>query len=138
MHIKSLVGEGGISDHRPILLHWSSGMEFPPPPMKISQVWLEEQYFLNLVKSGWKKLNPMEPDPLMVQFATNLTRVKKSIKQWVSIWKVHSLRNIREMEDKISTLFKHIDEGPLNATQLKELKYFEEIRNEWLVKEEQT
>jgi hypothetical protein len=43
--------EGGIFDHRPIILHLSTRMETPPPPMKINQVWFEDVDFSNIVKA---------------------------------------------------------------------------------------
>jgi len=55
-------------------------MEASPPPLKISQAWLEDDEFSNIVKTEWKKLNPSNPDLLMIQFTANLSRINKSIK----------------------------------------------------------
>jgi hypothetical protein len=69
---KAVVEVGGILDHLPISLHWSSGFESPPSPLKFCQTWLVEEDFKNLVLSTWVKLSPLNLVPLMAQFAANL------------------------------------------------------------------
>jgi hypothetical protein len=58
LRFKYSVGEGGIYDHHPIILQWKSGMEAPPTPLKISHVWLEEEYFKEMVNLNMEKVRP--------------------------------------------------------------------------------
>jgi hypothetical protein len=110
--------------------------ELPPTPLKISQVWLEEEGFKKMVYSNWIKLTSSKPEPLMFQFAENLLRIQRDTKKWVSTWKTQKLRSIIEIEDNLSSLLSKIDEGPLSLVQVKELKELEARRHSWLEKEE--
>jgi hypothetical protein len=65
---KASVGVGGILNHRPISLQWLTFFYSPLAPLKISQVWLEEEDFKKLVASSWENLSPQKPDPIMKQF----------------------------------------------------------------------
>jgi hypothetical protein len=46
--VNSMVSEGGISDHQPIVLGMKIGTESPLAPLKFNQVWLEEEDFIYL------------------------------------------------------------------------------------------
>jgi hypothetical protein len=133
---RSVVESGDIFDHQPISLQWISGMDSPPSPMKISQVWLEEDNFRKMVSSTWKKLSSRDLVPCMVQFANNLKNLKVAIKKWLPIWKSQRLRNLKETEQKLYDLYKNIDEGPLTEAQLEELKNLENLHSNWLKNEE--
>jgi hypothetical protein len=58
----------------------------------------------------------------MAQFESNLDRIKRAIKKWLTIWRAQNLRDVREVADRLSQLFNLIDEGPLDTIQLNELK----------------
>lgn len=107
VRIKTSVGEGGCSDHWAIVLQWSSGSETPSSPLKISQVWFEEEDFKNMVESRWKKLSPSVQIPLMAQFAANLSRVKKAIKKWLPLWKN---RRQKELHDDLKASYQNYSE----------------------------
>ena len=55
-----------ISDHMPMILHLEQEKEFFSYPFKFNYVWLEEPYFVNLVRTnldgllGSKVLNPVD------------------------------------------------------------------------------
>jgi hypothetical protein len=63
---KSVVEEGGCSDHRPISLIWKFRSEAPFAPLKINQVWFEEVNFKKLVEENWVKLSPSNQESMMV------------------------------------------------------------------------
>jgi hypothetical protein len=78
-----LVGNGGISDHRPILLQWKTSREAPLAPLKISQVWLEEEEFKNMVFTEMEEDNSIGSwpfdDPICIKPSQNKKVHKKMV-----------------------------------------------------------
>jgi hypothetical protein len=92
---------GGIYYHLPISFHLISGMDSPPTPLNISQVWLEDEDFIKLVSSSWEKIYLSKHDPCMVLFVSSLKKLKDAINKWLPIWKARRRRNLMGIEEKL-------------------------------------
>jgi hypothetical protein len=128
---------GGSSDHRSISLQWSTDKDSPLAPLKLSKVWIEDEDFSKLVSASYVKVCPQKSDPLMVQFAASINKLKSDIKKWVPLWKARSSRTLVETKEHRKTLYQILDEGPLSKEQLEGIKNLENTRLKWLKVEEQ-
>jgi hypothetical protein len=90
-----------------------------------------------MVLTSWEKVSPQKLEPLMVQFAASLKKLKDSIKKWLPIWKERRFRTLLDTEEKLKDLYQILDEGPLSEGQLEELKSLENLHYKWLKLEEQ-
>jgi hypothetical protein len=88
---KSTVEVGGKSNHFLITLQWSIVSDSPHAPMKINTIWLEDEDFRKMVLSSGKRFPIIKPEPVMIQFASSLKKIKESIKKWFPIWKARRL-----------------------------------------------
>jgi hypothetical protein len=109
---KTRVEDGGSSDHCPISLCWKSSFDSPPAPLKINQVWLEDEDFWKIVVSSWERLSPVKPEPLMFQIEANLKRTKLAIKKWILVWKARKHREVLEIESNLSRLLPNEEGAP--------------------------
>jgi hypothetical protein len=119
--------------------HYNGPRVSTPPPLslKFSQSWLEEEDFKKLVLSSWTKLSPLNHEPLMVQFTTNLKKLKNAIKIWLPLWKSKRSRHIRDIEENLAMVLRSLEDTPLTNNKLTELRDLEENHSKWLKTEEQ-
>lgn len=96
-----------------------------------------EEDFKTLVLSSWVKLSPLNPTPLMVQFAANLKNLKNAIKNWLPQWKSKRFRFIRGIEDRLAKVLRNLEESPLSNAKLTELRELEDKCAKWFKTEEQ-
>jgi hypothetical protein len=73
---------------------------------------------------------------MMKKMEKNLSRVKREIKKWISIYKSRSQREIIEIENDISNLVSPLDNSLPSQAQLKDIKSLEARKLHWLKKEE--
>jgi len=74
------VGEGGISDHMPILLELAKPPKKPEAPFKFNPAWLQEESFNSLFKFTWRPTRASDPEDKAFLFMENLKLKKKKLR----------------------------------------------------------
>ena len=79
------VGEGGLSDHFPILLETKGTQKKLGSPFKFNSSWLVDDSFVALFHSTWRRIGSEDGERLSRSktFMNNLTRLKAATKNWV-------------------------------------------------------
>jgi len=69
------------SDHKPISLSLSVGINLGPTPLRFSSIWVNHEGFLNLVSNSWNE--PVQGSPFYV-WEEKLRRLKYDLKAWAN------------------------------------------------------
>eukprot|EP00253_Pinus_taeda_P010711 PITA_10711 len=80
--IRQWVGEGGNSDHFPILLEIKKPPPKPASPFKFNAAWLQEESFNTLFRDTWRHSGSTQLGNKGAQFWDNLRRLKKATIEW--------------------------------------------------------
>lgn len=78
------VGEGGNSDHFPILLELSKPPPKPAAPFKFNASWLQEESYNQLFRKIWRHAGRDHSENKGPLFMENLKRLKKATIEWAS------------------------------------------------------
>lgn len=92
-----------LSDHVPLLLD-SEGLKCVRGPFCFENMWLEDDGFVNLVKSWWDSFS-FDGCPSFV-FAKKL----KALKECLKVWNREVFGNVKESKDRVLDLIHFIDE----------------------------
>ena len=76
------VGEGGHSDHFPVLLELKGDAKKPGTPFKFNSSWLKDESFEALFHDTWRKDNHNEEGSRSIHLSNNLKRMKQATKEW--------------------------------------------------------
>lgn len=76
------IGEGGNSDHFPILLELSKPPFKPAAPFKFNAAWMQEESFRQLFNENWQHLGRDVMEDKSLLFMENLKRMKKATMDW--------------------------------------------------------
>lgn len=90
------VGEGGNSDHFPILLEFSKPPHKPASPFKFNSLWLQEESYIKLFHETWRHPRHDLEGSKAGRFMENLKRLKKATIVWASE------RRRKQSEDLVS------------------------------------
>ena len=79
------VGEGGLSDHFPILMEAKGTLKKPGSPFKFNASWLADDSFETLFHTTWRKDGPADKEGLSQSkaFMNNLKHLKAATKALV-------------------------------------------------------
>jgi hypothetical protein len=80
--VRSWVGQGGSSNHLPVLLQIESESKKPLAPFKFNHSWLDDEDFKALVIKNWINYDNNNEDTTMKSFIDNLKRVKIQVVDW--------------------------------------------------------
>ena len=76
MHFKQWIGSGGDSDHNPLFMQLLYKYPRPRSPFKFNAFWLEDEYFVSLLKSSWTFFSDNLELSHAALFASNLKKFK--------------------------------------------------------------
>eukprot|EP00253_Pinus_taeda_P015079 PITA_15079 len=131
------VGEGGNSDHFPILLELTKISPKPVAPFKFNASWLKEESYNQLFRKTWRHAGRDLLENKGALFKENLKRLKKATIEWASDRKKKQNEDLNKIDDELRTL--EDPEGNAYATQgLKErIVTLEKMRAKILLEKEE-
>ena len=80
------MGEGGLSDHFPILMEAKGTLKKPGSPFKFNASWLSDDSFVSLVHTTWRRDGLCDEGDLSRSkaFMNNLKLLKAATKTWAT------------------------------------------------------
>ena len=105
--MQSTVETGGNSEHRPIVLTVRTSEVKPPSPFKFKPQWLAEEEYQNMILEAWEPLQEVQNHSLMQQFADNLDRAKRILKEWDEKYRKRQEEEMRHVERQIKDLYEN-------------------------------
>eukprot|EP00253_Pinus_taeda_P006660 PITA_06660 len=101
---KQWVGNGGISDHSPIILEILGNHQKPKAPFKFNHTWLQDQSFTKLVTDYWRT-HPIDRESSMARgFVKNLTELKHIMINWANDKKIREDVQLTTVEEELQAL----------------------------------
>lgn len=82
VHVRKWGGSGGYSYHSPIFLEIEDANFKPGSPFKFNASWLNEEYFLVIVRENWIHCNLGSGPPPAVVISNNLSYLKEKTIRW--------------------------------------------------------
>lgn len=67
-------------------------------------------------------MSPLKSEPVLVQFATSLKKIKVAIKKWILVWKTRKQKDVMGIESKLSRLLSNENGESLSSAQMEEIK----------------
>jgi hypothetical protein len=119
------VGSSGGSDHNPIFFQLELRDENPSSPFKFNPIWLEEEYFQELVRSEWKHFDGGIRVFVGRKFAVELKVVKVKVVDWVDERYKKRDHVLKETEHAIADLFNSNVSGIFDGVEKQTLKDLE-------------
>ncbi|GJW87256.1 RNA-directed DNA polymerase, eukaryota [Tanacetum coccineum] len=107
-----------LSDHRPILLR-ELNVDYGPIPFRLFHSWFNKNRFVKMVEDSWKDSAITEPNSI-ISLKKKLQALKTSIKQWITVVKLHSSEAKNSIQNRLAELDKMLDQGRCNDELLNE------------------
>lgn len=89
------------------------GQDKPPSPFKFNKVWLNDDSFVELVKSIWVPYNSRDPWSASFQFIKNIKRLKMLIKAWARSKRVREEHELKQIEEAMACIYEEEGGGLL-------------------------
>eukprot|EP00253_Pinus_taeda_P027771 PITA_27771 len=131
------VGEGGNSDHFPILLEFKN----PPPklasPFKFNAAWLQEESFNILFRDTWRHPGSTPSESKGAQFWDNLKRLKKATIEWAKARKKAQNEELSLIDANLRDLEEPEADGYVNQDSKDKIMKLEKQRSKILLEREE-
>jgi len=136
--VRQWVGSGGISDHFPIFFEIQKGPSNPPSPLKFNKGWLQDESFKDLLIENWSLFNRESVRSAAFQFADNIKKLKRLIKDWSIAKKRREELELKQLEEELLRLYESDGGGLISQDSKEELARLEGRRNTLLAEKEET
>eukprot|EP00253_Pinus_taeda_P036400 PITA_36400 len=131
------VGEGGNSDHFPILMELQKPPLKPAPPFKFNASWLQEESFNILFKEYWRHPNSSVVQNKGALFMDNLKRLKKATIEWAKARKISQNEELSKIDADLRAMEDPEAEGYVNQESKDKILLLEKQRNKILLDKEE-
>lgn len=98
------VGEGGNSDHLPVLLELKGPLRKPTSPFKFNPYLLMEDSYNTLFKKTWRLVRPSGNGEKYFNFMEKLKRLKKATIECARDKKLKEYENLKQIEVELAEL----------------------------------
>ena len=107
----------GISDHFPIVLEWIDQQKPCAYPFKFNHTWLENEEFVQIVRSEWPLIQPDPSLDAMNDLSCRLRILKDNVKSWTKSAALKMKDKSAALEKEISSLLQSSQSAILNQEQ---------------------
>eukprot|EP00253_Pinus_taeda_P014847 PITA_14847 len=131
------VGEGGNSDHFPILLEFQKPPPKPASPFKFNAAWLQEESFNILFRDTWRHPGSSPSESKGAHFWDNLKRLKKATIEWAKARKVSQNEELSLIDAELQDLGEPEADGYVNQDSKDKIMMLEKQRSKILLEREE-
>jgi hypothetical protein len=94
-----------ISDHMPVILQLDFGSDIVRYPFKFNVVWLEDPYFVSIVRNNWVDLLGTEVLKPMESLVKKLKKLKRMVIVWERKKKDEGKKELVQLESDLDKLY---------------------------------
>eukprot|EP00253_Pinus_taeda_P019083 PITA_19083 len=131
------VGEGGNSDHFPILLEFNKPPSKPASPFKFNASWLQEESYNILFRNSWRHPGGLQIENKGAHFWDNLKRLKKVTIEWAKDRKKAQLEELSLIDAKLRAFEEPETDGYINQESKDKILQLENQRSKILLEKEE-
>eukprot|EP00253_Pinus_taeda_P033361 PITA_33361 len=135
--IRQWVGEGGNSDHFPILLEFKKPPPKPASPFKFNAAWLQEESFNTLFRDTWSHSGSTQTGSKGAHFWDNLRRLKKATIEWAKARKKAQNEELSLIDANLRDLEEPEVDGYINQESKERIMNLEKQRSKILLEREE-
>eukprot|EP00253_Pinus_taeda_P015506 PITA_15506 len=135
--IRQWVGEGGNSDHFPILLEFEKPPPKPASPFKFNAAWLQEESFNKLFRDTWRHSGNAQVGNKGELLWDNLRRLKKATIEWAKARKKAQNEKLLLIDANLRELEEPEADGYLNQESKERILNLEKQRSKILLDKEE-
>ena len=114
---RAWVHRSGLSDHFPIVLDWLDQQKPSAYPFKFNHSWLENEDFVQMVRSEWPLIIPDPSKDAMNDLSCRLRALKDKVKSWTKSEALKMKDKSAVLEEEISSLLLSSQSTILNKEQ---------------------
>eukprot|EP00253_Pinus_taeda_P016222 PITA_16222 len=131
------VGEGGNSDHFPIIMEFQKPPLKPTAPFKFNASWLQEESYNILFRDTWRHPDSSSSENKGVLFLENLKRPKKATIDWAKARKVSQNEALSKIDAELRALEEPEADGYVNQESKDKVLMLEKQRSKILLDREE-
>eukprot|EP00253_Pinus_taeda_P030883 PITA_30883 len=131
------VGDGGNSDHFPILLEFNKPPSKPASPFKFNASWVQEESFNVLFRNTWRHPGGQQAINKEAHFWDNLKRLKKATLEWAKERKKAQVEELSHINEKLQDSEDPETDGYLNQESKDKILQLENQRSKILLMQEE-
>eukprot|EP00253_Pinus_taeda_P019311 PITA_19311 len=131
------VGEGGNSDHFPILMELSKPPIKPAAPFKFNASWLQEESFIKLFRDTWRHLGRSSMEKKGALFMENLKKLKKDTMEWAKDRKQKQNEELSKIDAELRALEEPEADGYATQESKEKILMLEKRRGKLLLDREE-